>query len=244
VVAVEEVIDRDVALVDASLDESEAEGVSVKAEVPSRIAGDGGHVVDPGTIGRHTPKFGRWANNPGGDGSSTAIRRRILADGAWQSTRMRELDVRPFEAPDRDAILAVHEAAFRAAAIEFEPDSAIDEELRNVTETYLQTTSPFLVGVLDGDVVATGGYRPRSDGVAEVGHLRVHPAYQRRGYARELMAALEDRAHEEGIERFVLETHEDLPAARALYEDMGYEVTDREPHAVTGDEMIHYAKDL
>lgn len=155
-----------------------------------------------------------------------------------------KLEIRPFEAADSDAIFAVHEASFRAAAIDFDPEAAIDEELRNVTETYVEGDSPFLVGVVDAEVVATVGYRPRSTAVAEVGHLRVHPEYQRRGFAREMMAALEARAREAGIERFVLETHEDLPAAQALYEDFGYEVTKRVPHEVTGDEMIHYAKDL
>ena len=155
-----------------------------------------------------------------------------------------DLRIRPFEDADHDRVLAIHEASFRAAEIEFEPDAAIDEELRTVTETYLDGEDTFLVGTVDGTVVATGGYRRESETVAEVGHLRVDPDYQRRGYARELMTALETRAREDGIERFVLETHEDLPAATALYEALGYTVTKRVPHEVTGDEMIHFAKDL
>lgn len=145
-------------------------------------------------------------------------------------------------------MLAVHEAAFRASAIEFDPDAAIDEELRNVTETYVDGDDTFLVGIVDGELVATGGYRETARGddvaVAEVGHLRVRPGVQRRGHARAMMDELERRATADGIERFVLETHEDLPAAQSLYETLGYSVTERVPHAVTGDEMLHYAKDL
>lgn len=163
-----------------------------------------------------------------------------------------ELRIRPYEPRDADAVVAVHEAAFRASGIEFDPEGAIDEELRNVTETYLAGDDTFLVGTLSGEVVATGGYRAGEDAVNEsgdgsialVGHLRVRPDVQRRGYARTMMATLEERARADGFDRFVLETHEDLAAAQAFYQDLGYSVTKRIPHAVTGDEMIHYGKDL
>lgn len=155
-----------------------------------------------------------------------------------------ELRIRPFDAMDRDSILSVHEAAFRAAAIEFDPTAVVDEELRNVTETYADDDSTLLVGTVDEAVLVFGGYRPRGEGVAELSHLRVHPDHQRRGYAQALTAELEEQASQAGIDRFVLETHEDLSAARALYETLGYEETGRVAHEATGDEMIHYAKDL
>lgn len=155
-----------------------------------------------------------------------------------------DLRIRPFEPSDSDRIVTVHEAAFRAASIAFDPDAVVDEELENVAETYAEEGHTLLVGTVEKEVVAFGGYRPRGDGVAELSHLRVHPEYQRRGYARALTTALEARAREAGVDRFVLETHEDLPAAQALYAALGYEVTKRVPHEVTGDEMIHYAKDL
>jgi ribosomal protein S18 acetylase RimI-like enzyme len=155
-----------------------------------------------------------------------------------------DLVIRPFEPADAEAVVAVHEAAFRASGIEFVAESAVDEELKNVTASYLEGGDTFLVGTVDGEVVATGGYRTTGTDVAEMGHLRVHPEYQRRGYAAALVDAIEDQARDEGIETMVLETHEDLVAAQALYEVRGYEVDHTEPHAVTGDTMIHYAKEL
>lgn len=163
-----------------------------------------------------------------------------------------ELTIRPYEPRDADAVVAVHEAAFQASGIEFDPDGAIDEELRNVTETYLAGDDTFLVGTLDAEVVATGGYRVGAgdpeggEGTASavLGHLRVRPDVQRRGFARAIMAALEGRARHDGVDRFVLQTHEDLVAAQNFYEASGYSVTKRVPHEATGDEMIHYAKKL
>lgn len=58
------------------------------------------------------------------------------------------------------------------------------------------------------------------------------------------MDEIEARARDDGFETLVLETHEDLVAAQALYEERGYDVHRREAHPVTGDEMIHYRKEL
>lgn len=155
-----------------------------------------------------------------------------------------DLTVRDFRDEDTETVLAVHEAAFRESEMTFVEGSAIDEELQDVSESYLDGGGTFLVGTVDGDVVATGGYWPEDDATAEVGHLRVDPEHQRRGYAATVMDEIEARAREEGFEMLVLETHEDLVAAQALYERGGYSIYRRESHPVTGDEMIHYSKEL
>lgn len=155
------------------------------------------------------------------------------------------LTLREYRESDAERVLAVHEAAFRASGIDFVPEAAVDEELRDVTGSYSDVGGTFLVGTVDCDVVATGGYRPREEpDVAELGHLRVHPEHQRRGYAGRLMDEVESRALDDGFRTVVLKTHEDLVASQALYEKCGYEVYRREPHPVTGDEMIHYHKPL
>lgn len=154
------------------------------------------------------------------------------------------LTIRPYDPADAEAVVAVHEAAFRASGMTFVEDAAIDEELQDVTAAYLAGGDTFLVGTVDGEVVATGGYRTRGEGVAEMGHLRVHPDHQRQGYAERMVSAIEERAKDDGVETMILETHEDLIAAQALYGSLGYEIDHTEPHAVTGDTMIHYAKDL
>lgn len=155
-----------------------------------------------------------------------------------------DLTVRDFRDSDTEAVLAVNEDSFRDSKMAFVEGSAIDEELQDVTASYLDGGGTFLVGTVDGEVVATGGYRPEDVDTAEVGHLRVHPTYQRRGYAAAVMDEIEARALEEGFETLVLETHEDLVAARALYDGRGYSIYRRESHPVTGDEMIHYRKEL
>lgn len=155
-----------------------------------------------------------------------------------------ELHVREYQKADADRILAVHETAFRASGIEFVPEAAVDEELRDVTASYFDLGGTFLVGVVDGEIVATAGHRPQGDDVAEIGHLRVNPEHQRRGHATTLMDAVERRAMDDGFETLTLRTHEALVAAQALYEDRGYVERARTEHPATGDELIHYRKGL
>jgi GNAT superfamily N-acetyltransferase len=89
----------------------------------------------------------------------------------------------------------------------------------------------YLVGFEDGVPVCGGGVRTLSDGVAEVKRMYVVPDFRRRGFARALLAGLEDAARDIGHERIRLDsTAETWP----IYSDAGYrEIPDYNgnPHA-------------
>ena len=87
----------------------------------------------------------------------------------------------------------------------------------------------FLVGYLDGEPVATGGWRAQdaspegfADGDAELKRMYVVPAARGRGLARRVLAALEESAAAAGRLRMVLETGLKQPEAIALYTSSGY----------------------
>jgi GNAT superfamily N-acetyltransferase len=80
----------------------------------------------------------------------------------------------------------------------------------------------FLVGLLDGVPVATGGWRRLDDAVAEIKRMYVAPSARRRGLARRMLAELEQTIAEAGIPRAVLNTGPSQPEAIALYEQTGY----------------------
>lgn len=89
----------------------------------------------------------------------------------------------------------------------------------------------FLLGCLDGEPVAMGGWRARGAEVGEPGlragdaelkRMHVVPAAQRRGLARALLAELERTAAAAGRRRVVLETGTEQPEAIALYLSSGY----------------------
>lgn len=64
---------------------------------------------------------------------------------------------------------------------------------------------------------------------AEVLTLATHPAHRRQGLARGLLLRFHETAAGLGAARAVLEVAEGNAAARALYEDAGYEAVGRRP---------------
>ncbi len=92
----------------------------------------------------------------------------------------------------------------------------------------------FVVGHLDGLAAVCGGWRMRAggepglrDGDAELKRMYVRPAHRGRGFARELLAHLEDAAWAAGCRRVVLETGLRQPEAIALYTACGYTPTEK-----------------
>lgn len=83
----------------------------------------------------------------------------------------------------------------------------------------------FFVALLDGgtDAVGCGALRRFDDDTAEIKRMYVRATHRRRGLARRLLAAIEDRAAELGYRRVVLETGLEQPEALALYRQAGYQ---------------------
>lgn len=80
----------------------------------------------------------------------------------------------------------------------------------------------FLVGWLDGDPVATGGWRRLDGEQAEIRRMFVAEPARRQGLGRRMLAALEQTAADQGIGELRLETGTVQPEAIALYESAGY----------------------
>lgn len=97
------------------------------------------------------------------------------------------------------------------------PDEAVVEPHEFVTPQGL-----FLVGILDGVAVATGGWRRLDDDDAEIKRMYVSPPARRRGLSRLMLAEVERTAAAAGIRRLVLNTGPHQAAAIALYEQAGY----------------------
>ncbi len=100
------------------------------------------------------------------------------------------------------------------------PDEAVVD-----VEEFAPPNGLFLVGLLDGVPVATGGWRRLTDepaGVVEIKRMFVVLAARGRGLARRMLAELERTARAEGATEVVLNTGDRQPEAIALYESSGY----------------------
>ncbi len=80
----------------------------------------------------------------------------------------------------------------------------------------------YLVGRAGEIAVAGGGFRPLSVGVAEIKRMYVLPDHRGRGWAGDLLAALEEAALGLGYTVARLDTGPLQPHAQRLYEQAGY----------------------
>jgi GNAT superfamily N-acetyltransferase len=81
----------------------------------------------------------------------------------------------------------------------------------------------FIVGYAeDGTPVCCGGVKGLGDGACEIKRMFVAPDARGRGYARELLAALEDAARDLGHRTARLDTGARQPRAERIYRDSGY----------------------
>ncbi len=96
-----------------------------------------------------------------------------------------------------------------------------DADLDNIEAVYLNA-GEFLVGELEGRVVAMGALRRTSEERAEVKRMRVSPDCHGRGYGQAILSALEERGLELGYSCLHLDSAVRMTAARHLYEKNGY----------------------
>jgi GNAT superfamily N-acetyltransferase len=94
------------------------------------------------------------------------------------------------------------------------------DELRESTRQSPLTV--FVVGWLGGEPVACGGLKPRADSIVEVKRMYVRPAARGRGFARQVLTALEQRARADGAMCVWVETGDKQPEAISLYKSAGY----------------------
>ena len=132
---------------------------------------------------------------------------------------MSELEVRPYREGDEAEVTALWMRVLPETRAWNQPGAYIQRKLAVQREL-------FLVGLLDGRVVATvlAGY----DGVRGwVYHLAVVPEQRRHGFGRAMMAAAETRLRALGCAKLnlqILRTNADVVR---FYERVGYAVEDR-----------------
>ena len=138
-----------------------------------------------------------------------------------------DLTVRRFEPGDGQRVRELNEAAMSRTP-EWVP-GAPDRDLEDVPGHYFDG-GEFLVGVRDGEVVATAAYEPLErwmaeqfegdsatpDATVELSRMRVDPDHQRRGHGSQVLRVLEARMVDLGFERLVLDTTPRQTAAVAL----------------------------
>ena len=138
------------------------------------------------------------------------------------------ITVRRYEPGDREAVWKLHDDALHAVGAHL-GNGPWDRDLDAIEAVYLEDGGEFLVGVLEGKVVAMGALRRGCGARAGVTRMRVAPKLQGRGIGQALLDALHRRAAELGYATLHLDTTVQQTAARRLYEKNGYREVGRGP---------------
>ncbi|MGA8246798.1 MAG: GNAT family N-acetyltransferase, partial [Nocardioides sp.] len=80
----------------------------------------------------------------------------------------------------------------------------------------------FLVGRVDGEVVACGGLQPHRATIGEIKRMWIDPAWRGCGLGSRMLGRLEDEAVRLGYREVYLDTNDALVEAVAMYERSGY----------------------
>lgn len=102
-----------------------------------------------------------------------------------------------------------------------------EQELANLPGEYAAPHGALLLAVVDGALAGCGAFRPLPDvdypNACEMKRLYVRRAFRRFGLGRLLARQLMDLAIEAGYSTMLLDTLDDMEAARNLYETLGFE---------------------
>ncbi|OYT98535.1 MAG: GNAT family N-acetyltransferase [Burkholderiales bacterium PBB1] len=132
--------------------------------------------------------------------------------------------------PDDDELIDLARGIFREYADSLGIDLAFqdfDAELASLPGPYAPPDGHLMLAFVDGELAGCGAFRGLTDvdyaNACEMKRLYVRPAFRRFGLGRLLAQALLDEARRAGYSATLLDTLDDMEAARSLYTSLGFE---------------------
>ena len=101
-----------------------------------------------------------------------------------------------------------------------------DVELASLPGSYAAPRGALLLARVDGAAAGCIGLRPFSESAGELKRLYLRPAFRGRGLAHSLVSAAIAAAKRIGYGALVLDSHESMQTAMALYESFGFQRTE------------------
>ncbi len=153
---------------------------------------------------------------------------------------MNTLHIRRYQSSDHDTVVHLHRLALEQLGA-FLNNPAYQQDLLDIEKSYLNSGGEFLVGELDGEIVAMGAFRKITPEKAEIKRMRVHPDHQRKGFGQLIYNQLEQTARQMGYKILILDTSTKQIPAQKFYLKNGYQEIQRIKKEL---ELIIYEKIL
>ncbi len=155
---------------------------------------------------------------------------------------MSELKIRRYQESDQEAVWELHVSGLKQMDT-YAGDGPWNDDVREITEHYLQNEGDFLVGEYEGRLAAMGAFRKTGDKEAEIKRMRTRLEFQGKGFGQQIYEALEARARELGYTQLHLDTGIELLPAQKLYLKNGFTEI-RRGYVHAGIAAVFYEKNL
>jgi ribosomal protein S18 acetylase RimI-like enzyme len=151
------------------------------------------------------------------------------------------LYIRRYQGKDHQSVLYLHTLALDEAGVN-RGKGKWDDDLHDISGFYINSAGEFLVGCIDGNIIAMGAFKTFAEQKVEIRRMQVHPDFQRRGYGQQILGHLEKQIVRAGFKVLTLHTTSIQVAAQKLYTKNGYIEVERRPW--TSMERIYFEKRL
>jgi GNAT superfamily N-acetyltransferase len=121
----------------------------------------------------------------------------------------------------QEPMLVLHRSAIEGFTLGMSQQQD-EADLLAIEEVYLRSRGEFLLGFLGERLVAMGGFKRLSDGLAELRRMRIARDLQGLGYGTHLLRELERRAFQSGVRTLCLDTARRRPLTLEFYRKHGY----------------------
>jgi len=133
---------------------------------------------------------------------------------------MPDLIVRRYKSVDKEQVKELYKLASIHSEIGYR-SGPWENDLDNIEKTYFDG-GEFLIGLINDNIVALGGYRKITNMMGHVRRMRVHPDYRRKGYAQQILQRLEKEAKKNKLDELRLRTSKQQIMAQNFYEKNGF----------------------
>lgn len=124
----------------------------------------------------------------------------------------------------QEPMLALHRSAIEGFTLGMSQQQD-EADLVAIEEVYLRSRGEFRLGFVSQRLVAMGGFKWLSDGLAELRRMRIARDLQGQGYGTLLLRELERRAFQSGVRTLCLDTARRRPLTLEFYRKHGYQAT-------------------
>ena len=138
------------------------------------------------------------------------------------------LEIRRYQPQDNKVCQELNIAGIKQIEASGKPSNfpGTDSDFDDIEGVYLKH-GDFIVGLENGEVVAIGAFKRKTEKCAEFKRLRIRPDCQRKGYGEAIMRRLMELAAEMGYTKGYLDTLMTNYRAQQLFEKLGFKKSGR-----------------